>query len=46
MLKSSFTIILEDFNARSRSWWSDDVTPYEGSHIDSLTTTCGFYQLI
>ena len=35
MLKSSFTVILGDFNARSRSWWSDDITSYEGSHIDS-----------
>ena len=28
MLKSSFTVILGDFNARSRSWWSDDITSY------------------
>ena len=35
MLKSSFTVILGDFNARSQSWWSDDITSFEGSHIDS-----------
>ena len=46
MLKSSFTVILGDFNARSQSWWSDDITSFEGSHIDSLTTTHGFHQLI
>ena len=46
MLKSSFTVIGGDFNARSRSWWSDDITSYEGSHINSLTTTYGLYQLI
>ena len=42
MLKSSFTVILENFNARSQSWWSDDIPSYDGSHIDSLTTTYGF----
>ena len=46
MLKSYFTVILGDFNARSQSWWSDGITSYEGSHIDSLTTTYGFHQLI
>ena len=46
MLKSSLTVILGDFNARSQSWWSDDITSYEGSHIDSLTTTYGFHQLM
>ena len=35
MLKSSFTVIVRDFNARFLSWWSDDITSYEGSHIDS-----------
>ena len=44
--KSSFTVILGDFNARSRSWWSDDITSYEGSHINFPTTTYGFHQLI
>ena len=46
MLKSSFTVILGDLKARSQSWWSDDITSYEGSHIDCLTTTYGFHQLI
>ena len=46
MLNSSFTVILGDFNAGSRSWWSDDITSNEGSHINSLRTTHGFHQII
>ena len=45
-LKSSFLVILGDFNARSKSWYSDDITTYEGSNIDSLTTIHGLHQLI
>ena len=31
----------------SETWPSnDDITSFEGSHIDSLTTTYGFHQLI
>ena len=41
-----FTSFNTSFNARSRSWWSDDITSFEGSHTDSLTTTYGFHQLI
>ena len=43
-LKSSFLVILGDFNARSKSCCLDDITPYEGSKIDSLSTTHGLYQ--
>ena len=25
-LKPSFTIVIDDFNARSKSWWADDIT--------------------
>ena len=46
MLKSSFTIIIGDFDGRSRSWWSGDITSYEGSRIDSVTPTYEFHQLI
>ena len=45
-LKSSFSVILRDFNARSKSWCLDDITTYEGSKIGSLTTTHGLHQLI
>ena len=34
----SFTIILGDFDAGPKSWWSEDVTSHEGTHIESLTT--------
>ena len=44
--KSQFTVILGDFNARSSSWWSNDITNPNGILIDSLTTTHGFKQLI
>ena len=40
--KSQFTVILGDFNARSSSWWSNDITNPNGILIDSLTTTHGF----
>ena len=45
-LKSSFLVILGDFNAQSKSWYSDDITTSEGSNIDSLTTTHGLHQLM
>ena len=45
-LRSSFLVPLGDFNARSKSWYLDDITTYKGSKIDSLTTTHGLYQLI
>ena len=45
-LKPSFTIIMGDFNARSKSWWPDDITSPEGTDIDSLTTMYGLHQLI
>ena len=34
------------FNARSKSWWPDDMTSPEGRGIDSLTTVHGLQQLI
>ena len=37
--RPSFTIILGDFNARSKSWWPEDVRSHEGTHTESLTTT-------
>ena len=35
-----------DFNARSKSWWPDDMTLPEGTDIDSVTTMHGLHQLI
>ena len=44
--KSQFTVILDDFNTRSSTWWSNDITNVNGTLIDSLTTTHDFKQLI
>ena len=45
-LKSQFTVVFGDLNARSPSWWSEDITTIHGTQIDSLTTTHGFKQMI
>lgn len=45
-LKSSFTEVFDNFNARSKSWWSEDIVTIEGSKIEFLTTTYGLHQLM
>ena len=40
------SIIIGDFNARSNNWCSSDKTTYEGKKIESLTSQCGFKQVI
>ena len=40
--KSQFTVILGDFNTRSSTWWSDNITNINGTLIDSLTKIHGF----
>ena len=45
-LQPSFTIILGDFNVRSKSRWPDDITSRQGIDIDSLTTVYGLQQII
>ena len=45
-LKSQFTVVLGDLNARSPAWWSEDITTLHGTQIDSLTTTHGFKEII
>ena len=37
-----FSIILGDFNAKSKNWWHCDTQTSEGLRIDSLTTSYGF----
>ena len=44
--KSYFVVILGDFNARSKSWWNEDITSNKGSQTDWLTTTYRLQQLI
>ena len=40
------SIIIGDFNARSNNWCSSDKTTYEGKNLESLTSQCGFKQVI
>ena len=42
---NDFRLRLNSIHTRSESWWSDVITTYEESHIESLTTTHGLYQL-
>ena len=44
--KPDFSIILGDFNARSKSWWQNDINTSEGTKIDALTSYHGLHQLI
>ena len=43
---SLFAIILGDFNARSSTWWKEDKTTTEGTHLEALTSLHNFDQLI
>ena len=43
---SLFTIVLGDFNARSLTWWKEDKTTTEGTHLEALTSLHNFDQLI
>ena len=43
---SLFTIILGDFNATSSTWWKEDKTTTEGTHLEGLTSLHNFDQLI
>ena len=45
-LKASLSVATGDFNARSSSWWSDDINTTEGTNLFSLTSSNGFSQLI
>ena len=40
------SMIIGDFNARSNNWCSSDKTTYEGKNLESLTSQCGFKQVI
>ena len=45
-LKSSFLVILGDFNVQSKSWWCEDITSHKGCQIESLRMSYGLQQLI
>ena len=38
--------VLDDFNAKSNSWYANDNTNIEGTKIDILTSSFGFSQII
>ena len=44
--KPSLSVVTGDFNARSSSWWCNDINTIEGSHLYSSTSSNGFSQLI
>ena len=44
--KPDFSVILGDFNARSKSWWKSDIGTIEGTKIDVVTSSYGLQQLI
>ena len=44
--KPSLSVITDDFNARSSSWWPKDINTTEGSKLYSLTSSNGFPQVI
>ena len=45
--KTAFlTVALGDFNARSKTWFKNEKTSYEGSELDILTCSHGLHQLI
>ena len=45
-LKSSVLVMLGDFNARSKSWWCEDITSRKGPQTESLAMPYGLQQLI
>ena len=42
----TFTILLGDFNARSKSWWVHDIANNEGTQTEFISSLYGFSQLI
>ena len=42
--KPNFTVLLGDYNARSRSWWASDTNTPEGMQLDVLTSSYDLQQ--
>ena len=40
------TVMIGDFNAKSKDWCSIDITSFEGSELDFLTSQFGLSQII
>ena len=45
-LNPVFSIVIDDFNARTSKWWSSDKETFEGRAMHSLKTSAGYTQLI
>ena len=46
IFQATFTVILGDFRAWSKSWWSGHSTTIEVTRLDSLVSPHSFHQLI
>ena len=45
--KNLFMMVgLGDYNPKSKPWYINDITNFEGSKIDFLTSSFGFHQII
>ena len=44
--RSDFTVIVGDFNVRSTTWLSGDISTTEGTNIEALTSYHRFEQVI
>ena len=40
------TVMIGDFNAKNKDWFSSDTTSFEGSKLDFLTSQFGLSQII
>ena len=40
------TVVLGDFNAKTSLWYNNDITTYEGSEIDGVTSLFELEQII
>ena len=40
------SVVTGGFNARSSRWWRNDITNFEGTEIDFLTSSTGYIQII
>ena len=40
------SIFIGDFHARSKNWWSQDITNRQGPIIDTLISTSGYRELL
>ena len=41
-----FVLIADNFSVRSTNWWKNDLSMFEGTQVDSLTTSYGLSQII